>query len=580
MSRTKPAKEKHWHVIRRNCQAEQRILPEIDLHKVALALLCQREKSTPEEINRFIRPDIRDLADPFLMEDMSKAVDRIRKAVFDQERILIYGDYDVDGITGTSLLKQFFQMVHADITAFIPHRIDDGYSLQKHNIDRFAAEGIKLIITVDCGSTNVEEIDYANKLGLDVILTDHHEFKSQVPNAYAILSPIFPGTTYPFGRLCGCGVAFKLAWAIGESFSPEKKMSPEIREFLRTALSLVAVGTIADVVPLLSENRILVRHGLESLRRTTNPGLRALLQGADLGKAENLVPSDIAFRIAPKINAAGRIGSPMTAMDLLTTTDTVESLHLEERLTAYNNERKDIERAILEDALDKISNLDMEENPVIVLDDEKWHPGVIGIVASRLSEEYSRPAVLIAMGEDKGRGSGRSISTFNLYDAVSAGSEHLLGFGGHSHAAGLEIAKGKVSAFRRAITEFSIDKISAAEMIPKLDIDLEIELSDISYKLMRDLDMLQPFGEGNPAPLFVTRGVKAVGNPRLVGVNNNHLIFYAAKNGSSFKCVAFNRGDAHDWIQQAPLDIVYEPKLNTWQGETNIELMIRDFSSP
>ncbi|MHC4777212.1 MAG: single-stranded-DNA-specific exonuclease RecJ, partial [Planctomycetota bacterium] len=428
-----------WSVRQGDPAAESKLSAALGVTDMTARLLRNRSICTPEEGARFLHPKLGDLQDPFQLRDMAAAVVRIRKALLEREKILILGDYDVDGVTATALLLRFFRLLHAEADYYIPGRLEEGYGLHTESMERFAAQGVRLIVTVDSGITAREPVARARELGMDVIVTDHHEPSEEIPECTAVIDPKSTGETYPFRDLSGVGVAFKLAWALAQEISNGESVGEELKLFLWECLGLVALGTVADVVPLTAENRILVRQGLKSLEASRHPGERALLS---VGGTEKPAASDLAFRLGPRINAAGRLGDSRLGVEILTDDSYESAMKVAKELDRMNRKRQEIERKIFEEAREQVLHRGMDSQPAIVLEHEKWHAGVIGIVASKLVEAFGRPVVLITFDGDHGRGSARSIPAFDIHEAMTLSSGSLASFGGHSQAAGLSLERG------------------------------------------------------------------------------------------------------------------------------------------
>ena len=534
---------------------------------VAAGLLINRGVTTLEEARGFLEPQLMDLHDPYLLNGMEDAVQRIKKALEKSEKILIYGDYDVDGLTATALLILVLREMGADVRSHVPHRIKEGYGLNEEAISTAYREGVKLIVTVDCGINSIQEVIQASRLGIDTIITDHHELQSLVlPPAIAVLNPHQPGCTYPCVDLSGVGVAFKLAAALCGISNVDKH------------LDLVALGTVADVVPLSGENRILVKYGLEKLAKTEKTGLRALMQVAGISNGE-LSTEHVAFMLAPRLNAPGRLDSAEISLKLLLAESESSALDLAYELEKGNRRRQAIQSKILADAHEKVER-ELEESlcPVIVLADESWHPGIVGIVAGRLVDDYCRPAILIAMDEDNGKGSARSIEQFHILNALKECKDLLAGFGGHSRAAGLLISRENLESFAGKMREIGKEKLAGMNLLPKLKIDMELNLSGITWNLIKEIGCLQPCGSGNAEPNFVSYNVQVM-NPRVV--KNKHLKMRVkmrvVENSRSVDAIGFGMGSCISELNKGGrVDIVYSPQMNSWGGQNEVQLQLRD----
>ncbi|MDQ7065778.1 MAG: single-stranded-DNA-specific exonuclease RecJ, partial [candidate division KSB1 bacterium] len=486
-----------------------------------------------------------------------------------KQRILVYGDYDVDGATATAMMILFFRQLGIEVDFYIPHRIREGYGLSKEAIEAIHGKGVDLIIAVDCGITAIEEVALARKLGMDVIVCDHHQPGKALPEAHAILNPKRADCPYPFKELAGVGVAFKLAQALAQRFS-----HPENALF--QLLDLVAIGSAADIVPLVDENRILVREGLEMLQRTQNIGLRALLKKTGLeGKA--IGTGQIIFILAPRINAVGRMSDASQAVRLLTTYHEQEALNIAELLEKENRNRRNIDEETFKEAIEQVeAYFDPEKDPVLVLSSEGWHPGVIGIVASRVVERYYRPTVMISTDDGIGKGSARSIPGFNIYDALKTCSDLMLAFGGHKYAAGLSIASENIARLRERLQEYADGVLTDELLTPKLSIEGELDFEQIDGKLMRILKMLAPYGPQNMRPVFYSKNIRVVGTPAIVG--SNHLRFKACQNGKVIDAIGFNLGGLLHRIRgnRTDIEIAYLLEENEWQGRVYTQLRIKD----
>lgn len=528
-------------------------------------VLLVRGLDNPDAARSYLRPDLRSLSDPFQFTHMTRAVERIKHAIRNGERIVIHGDYDVDGITGTVLLVKFFRAMSADVQPFIPARAD-GYSITEASVKAVIDGGFQLLISVDNGTNAVETIDAIQAAGCDVVVTDHHGTSEGVASAHTILNPRLPDAGYPDRDLAGVGVAFKLATAVAQSFSSGRTMSQEFRNFLIEAMAYVALGTVADVAPLRGENRVMVYHGLRALAASRNPGIRALIDSAGLGD-RSPDAEDISFRIAPLINAAGRMGSALEAVELLMAPGYQEAQTAASKLEKHNLERRKVEKAVVEVAMKMARESDDE---VIVLGGENWHRGVLGIVAARLAETLHKPTLLLSFEEGFGRGSGRSVNGFHLRDALAQCSDLLLRYGGHHAAVGLEMDRDKLDDLRVAIN-------AAAARTPRqttpMEVDGRAEFSEMDSRDIRKLDMLGPFGAGNRRPVFVTDDVKIVGNPT-VHSRGQDLRFRAVKDGVLLP-VRLHRG-AHLFEdirnQQGLVSLCYSPRLSSWTEDGPVYL--------
>ncbi|MCK9279587.1 MAG: single-stranded-DNA-specific exonuclease RecJ [Melioribacteraceae bacterium] len=534
------------------------------------ALLIQRGVTNFFEAKAYFRPSLDLLHDPYLMDGMAIASARVLKALTDNEKICVYGDYDVDGTCSAALMYLFLKELGADVFTYIPNRITEGYGISKMSIDIIKEKNTSLIISVDCGITAVEEIEYGNTLGIDTVVCDHHQAKDLLPPAYAILDPIKPGCNYPFKHLSGAGVAFKLARAVGARIG--KKSLP------LKYLDLVALAGAADIVPLLDENRTLVREGLDLINANPRPGILALLRSAKI-EPGNLSAGQIVFTIAPRINAVGRLGDANRAVELFTTTDPQRAIELASVLEGENSARRKIDEKTFGEALKLVEDEhDLAADLGIVLHNNDWHPGVIGIVASRLVERYHRPSVMLTTIDGVAKGSARSIPGFNIYEALQACEHLLLQFGGHEAAAGLAVEIDKIDIFK---TEFNIAlkrNMTQKDVIPEISIDAKLVFSEITPKFFRILNQFSPFGPGNSKPVFLSEGVSLVYQPRIVGTN--HLIASFRQNGGDkvFDSIGFNLGEFIEFIDKDRdlLDIVYTLETISKDGKHFPQLRLKD----
>jgi single-stranded-DNA-specific exonuclease len=545
-----------------------KLASETNLPPNVTSILVSRKIDTAEDIKRFLNPQISDLKDPFTLSGMEKAVERVTRALYDNEKIVIYGDYDVDGITATALLYLVLNKLGAQTDFYLPNRLVEGYGLSKEGIDEAKSQGASLIITVDTGITAVEETLYAASLGIDVIVTDHHEPGSALPEAFTVVNPKLAYCDYA-SELSGVGVAFKLAQALYKSFNQDERE-------LEDHLDLVALGTAADIVPLVGENRILTKYGIKQIARTTKPGLKSLTFVSGL-MGKEISTGQVVFILAPRINALGRLGDARQAIRLLSTRDEQVAAEIARKLDSENKRRKEIDERTLQEALAQIEEtVDLENDRAIVLSGQGWHPGVIGIVASRLVERYNLPTVMIAVENDEGKGSARSIPGFHLCEALKECEPYLLRYGGHKYAAGLTIERRNIPAFREKFIEVSSRLLTEEDIAPKLNIDLEIELSDIDDTFMQALEAFSPFGPQNMRPVFLTRNCEVVGQPYVVG--NNHLKMRVRKGEAVFDVIGFGFGDMARVISSRGclVDIVYVVEYNTYNDITRKQIRLKD----
>jgi len=560
----------------------RRLSGQLQVSPLLAQVLIARGMGDGEAAKSFLNAKLSDLNDPALLPGVERAAEAIVQALQQKRRITIYGDYDVDGVTGTSILWHCLQLCGGHVDYYIPCRMEEGYGLNQAAIRQLHEEDPqRLLVSVDCGIASVREAALAKELGLELIITDHHTLGEQLPDASVLVHPRLPGSEYPFGELCGAGVAFKVAWAICQRLGDGKKASPRMRDFLQSAVGLAAVGTVADVVPLQAENRVIVRYGLQSLREMGSPGLKALLQVAKLSDKQTLRADDIGFGIGPRINAAGRLGQARLAVELLTTQDPERAVQLAAWLDQLNDNRKTVERRILRQAKEMVAEHEAwQQHKTLVLAHHEWHPGVIGIVASRVAEEFDKPSILISLKDDgTGTGSGRSFAGFQLYDALDACRDHLLQFGGHKAAAGLKLQAGNVDAFRESLAAWAGEHFHPTAEDTQLRIDAEVLLSEVNLRAVTELDRLGPFGAENPTPRFMASHVELAEPPKTMGEGGRHLSVRIRQQGTVMRAVAFGRAEWAEELAQVggPLHISFQPNINTFQGISRVELQLIDW---
>ncbi len=548
-------------------------------------ILFNRGASDVKSAKAFINPKLTDLHDPTLMAGAQKAAKRIAKAVEAKEKIVIYGDYDVDGMTAVAILFACLKMVGAQVDYYVPHRLEEGYGVNEKAIQQLIDDGAKLMITVDCGISAEKQLGQATSAGLDVIVTDHHKLPEILPDVTAIVHPTLPaedGKVYPNTNLAGAGVAFKLAWQVAREICGESRVDETMRDFLLDATCMAALGTIADVVPLVGENRVLATFGLRGLSSTKHVGLRALLKSAKL-EDEKLDAFHVGFVLGPRLNACGRMGHARSAVELLTEAPPARAAKIADFLTKQNTERQKTDREIAAQAIEMVKEqkLDSPENHMIVLASENWHSGVVGIVASRIVRRFDRPAILIAFnGDGIGQGSGRSIAGFNMRDALAACSQHLISFGGHEMAGGLRIHPDKIKDFTKTITKYASENIQAQQLTATVEIDAETTIQALNYNAVAQLARLEPFGQGNPRPVVALRGCKLIMPPKRLGRNGKTLSMMLEQNGATMRAIGFDMGDlADDLVGVNQIDVAAEPVINRFNGRSNAELKLIDVKS-
>lgn len=540
-------------------------------------LLILRGLTSLDEAQRFLNPSLSGLHDPFLMCGLDQAVKRILEAVAQHEKILIYGDYDVDGMTAVVILRKAIQLIGGEVSYHIPRRLVDGYGMREDVIERAAAEGFRLIISVDTGIRAFEVVNAATALHLDTIITDHHlpeeegHGQTELPQALAVLNPKRRDCRYPDKNLCGCGVAFKLVQALLQTNGRSN--------LLESFLKIVAIGTIADVVPLVGENRVIAKLGLEGLMEPANLGLKALLDTTGL-KDKKITASDVGFRIAPRINAVGRMGGANEVVELLSTNDEALTRSLAEKMNAMNAERQHIEQTILESIEAQLAaHPEMKDQYCLVLAGEGWHRGVIGIAASKVVEKYGRPALVIACEDGRGQGSGRSIRPFHLLHALEQVRDLFLRFGGHSHAVGFALPTERIPELRTRLNHVAQSALKPEDLVPQIEIDAQVRLSDLDEGLYEEMGRLEPFGEGNPFPVFSASDLKLVYEPRLL--KDKHLKLRVEQDGVEMDALGWGMGDRLESVrkkEKGPLTMAFQLSQNTFQSTTSLQLIIKDLA--
>ena len=562
--------KKHWKLRELGKSTSGQLGHEVQIHPLVAAILARRGVVHADDLRSFLSPLLSEMLDPRLLRGMSTAVERLLTARRNKETVFIYGDYDVDGISGTSLLVSFLRSTGYVCEYFIPNRFDDGYGLNPDSIERIIALGANLIISVDCGITAVDEAVLCRTRGVDLIIVDHHVPKHVIPDACAVINPLQPDCRYPFKSLAGVGVAFNLLVALRSSLREVGAFTDKVVPDLREWLDLVSLGTIADVVPLVGQNRIYAFHGLKQLSRSQKPGVLALKRVA--GITGDVTCGQVGFRLAPRLNAAGRMESAVPGVDLLLSEDDRECQMIAADLEAANAERQDIERRIFEEAATMIHSANnASDRRSIVLASTTWHQGVVGIVASRLVERYHRPTILIALTEDGcGKGSGRSIPGFHLLDALSACSQHLERFGGHRYAAGVTLRGDQVAEFAESFEAVAARMLTDADLTPTLEIDAEVCPAEVTKELAMELKRLEPFGAGNPEPVLLMRAMTVI-ERRVVG--EGHMRLRLAREKCSFTAIAFRMADREI---SGLVDIAFFPEINEWKGSSSVQLRIKD----
>jgi single-stranded-DNA-specific exonuclease len=561
-----------WVLPREEADRARALAGDFGLHPVAARVLISRGYDQAS-VATFLETDLKFLPDPFSMLGMDAAVARIQRAIAHRERITLYGDYDVDGVSATALLSLFLTQIGAEVSTYIPHRLFEGYGLNDDAVRRIASGGTRLLITLDCGISAVSEIDKAVSAGLEVIVVDHHQVGDRLPRAAAILNPHQPGCAYSSKHLCATGVAFCLAMALRKQLREAGAFTQRPEPNLRAYLDLVALATIADVVPILGANRVLVRHGLVEIERAARPGIRALKQVAGVAADAPVTTGQIGYRMGPRLNAAGRLDDASVGLRLLMASSDEEARPLAKALDDANAERQAIERRILDEATADARPMAGKVRG-LVLAREGWHPGVIGIVASRIVERFHRPAVLVALKEGVGRGSGRSVEAFHLYEALRDCSGHLSRFGGHKAAAGLTVDSSQLTAFRSAFEEIAASRLTDEDLEPRCRIDACVDLHELDESLISGLDAIGPFGNSNPEPVLAFRRVKAI--PRVVGAKDRgsghlKLKFDQARH---LDAIGFGMGDRIA-TASGTFDAAFAVGIDEWNGTRRVQLRVK-----
>jgi len=569
---------KRWSLLPEDIQAEARLQIELGVHPITARLLVQRGLTTPEAADRFLNPTLDRLYDPMLLPDAEAACARLKIALANKEKILVHGDYDGDGLTSSALWTRLLRSLGGNVDVFVPHRKRDGYDMRIPIIEQAKQEGVTLIVTTDCGIQRVDEVEHAREAGIDVIITDHHTPGAILPRAVAVVNPQRKDSQYPFRHLAGVGVAFKM----GEALT--RYLGHGVNGFRRAYLDLAAIGTVTDVMPLLDENRILVKHGLEHLQETKKPGLRALIDVCGYAD-KKLDTRSIGFGIGPRLNSASRIDETKIALDLLMTKDEDEAISLARRLNELNQQRRDEQDKVFEEAMEQVVRQDMTEAKCLVVSGN-WRGGIIGIVASKIVDRFHRPCVVIGTDDTTGlgRGSARSITAFNMFDAVNACTALLEEYGGHAHAAGMSIRTENIVDFAAQMNHLAGVALSDEDILPTLEVAVELSPAEISSDLLNQVAAMEPFGNGNPEPLFVSRSVPVMEVMRM-GNEKQHLRLTLRADGlngrDSVQSPWFFRGELAEMLETVPsLDICYKPQFNDWNGRRSIQFLLEDIKPP
>ncbi len=553
-----------WEYYKINEQKVEEIQKEYNINKLLATILANREI---EDIKTYLEPTRHDFHNPYEMPDMEKAVERILKAIENKEKIIIFGDYDVDGITSITVLKSFFKDLGIEVGEYIPNRLNEGYGLNKDAIKKIASEGYNLMITVDCGITGIDEVEYAKELGIETIVTDHHEPGGSLPKAIAVVDCKRKDNKYPFRELAGVGVSFKLCQAISQKLNLDEK------QYLKY-LDIVALGTISDIVPLKDENRVITKLGLMLLKQTKNCGLVSLLNIAGYRKIDSTA---ISFGVAPRINACGRMGCADEALELLLSNNMRDASEKARNIAKYNSDRQSYEKIIYDDAIKQIENQHLENSNSIVLGGENWHHGVVGIVASKITDLYYKPCLLICFenGDDIGKGSGRSIQGFDLHEALTECKDYLDGFGGHSMAVGLSIKRNNLSKLREKFEELT-QKAHLEKLNLTINIDSIINIDDVNKEIVDSLDLLEPIGEGNKMPIFAFKNLK-IDSIRALSEGKHLKLTLKSNNNTYVNAIGFNLGYLSDeFVIGDKVDVAGNLEINSFNGTDSIQINIKD----
>ncbi|MEM9825242.1 MAG: single-stranded-DNA-specific exonuclease RecJ [Planctomycetota bacterium] len=575
---------RRWRIVPHDQTRVQGLAQTAAVPPVVAQLLVSRGVYTPQAASEFLETRLSQLRDPLELPGVRAAVPIIMSAIADGRPIVIYGDYDCDGMTSCAILVRCLRLLGGKVSYHVPNRLEDGYGLNEQAIRDVASRGCNLIITVDCGINAIACAELCRELDVELIITDHHVCQPDLPDAAAIVHPRLPGTSYPFGELCGAGVAFKLSWALCQQAAGAKKVTPPMRKFLMQAIGLAAIGTVADVVPLLDENRILVRHGLKTLKADPPCGLAELMRVLKLDQVDELTTESIGFAIGPRLNAAGRLGQAQLGVELMTIEDPVRAKQLAEYINELNGSRESLQRSV-QIAAQKQANerFNVDEDAALVLAGVGWHPGVIGVVAGRLADKYARPVIIIsqdAAGRGEAVGSGRVGGTgVNLHEALSECEHHLVRFGGHAAAAGLTIDEKRIDAFREEFCQAVAQQWDEKEIVPEIRIDAETSLGQLNLNLVSQIETLAPFGAGNPRPVLCCRGVTLDEEASTMGAGDRHLRVRFAHGDKVFRAVAFG---AASWVKELnettePIEIAYRPIINDWNGMRKVEIHLVDW---
>ncbi|MEM6778645.1 MAG: single-stranded-DNA-specific exonuclease RecJ [Planctomycetota bacterium] len=575
---------RQWRIAPHDAPIVQRLIQTTQLPPVVAQLLVSRGVANEADAQSFLDTKLTSLRDPNELPGVTQAVERLMSAIDAKTPIVIYGDYDADGMTGAAILVNGLRLLGGDVSYHVPNRLEEGYGLNEDALRKLAARGKKLVVSVDCGIASVQCAELCRQLDLSLIITDHHTMADRLPDADAIVHPRLPGTAYPFTDLCGAGVAFKLAWALCQARCGQKKVTPPLKRYLMESVALAAIGTVADVVPLLGENRVLVNHGLRVLKQQPPPGLLELMKLTKLDQVSQLTTESIGFTIAPRLNAAGRLGQAQLGIELLTIEPGERAVALAEYIHGLNSTRETLQRKVqLAAGKQARTEFDPDHDPALVLAGVGWHAGVIGVVAGRIADQYAKPVVVLSMdhaGKLDAVGSGRAgVSGIDLHAAFMECEDRLVRFGGHRAAAGLTIRESQIEAFRGDFCEAIAKQWTDGDITPVLQIDAEAPLGQLNLATMQQLETLAPFGAGNPRPVLLTRGIELDGDACTMGQSGRHISMQLRQGSKTIRAVAFGAADWCDDLNavDGPIEIAYKPVINDFRGYRSVEVHLVDW---
>ena len=571
--------DKQWFIADSDPSRARELARDLRVSPITASLLINRGLDSISDASRFLSPNLKHLTVPGQDEVLVEAAQFLYSAVKDGKSVTIFGDYDADGICATALLVRCLRLLDGDVDYYIPERSGEGYGLNQDAVQEVAGDDTDVLVTVDCGVTAFEEVSLARELGMEVIVTDHHEPLERCPDAAFVLNPKLPDATFGSEALAGAGVAFKLAWAVGQQAGDGDSVPEFYRDFLLKALSLVAVGTVADIVPLLGENRVLVSYGLRSLPHCEMCGLDALREACG-GVDGDVTTFDVGYKLAPRLNASGRVAHASSGVQLLTTEDDSRAEELAQQLDEQNKRRRNLQQVVAEEALEVVEEeMDPSQKNCIVVGREGWHQGVVGLAASRLAEQFWRPAFVLSLEDGVATGSGRSVPGVHLFQLLNRCEDLLDRYGGHEGAGGVTLDCENIETFERRLNEAAEEMLDGEAPVPHLELEAEVELSSLNTDFIRELNSLSPFGEGNPEPLFVASGLELAGNPKLVGSSRNHLSFLVRQDGVTCRAIAFNGAD---WLEELDerraetFSLAFEPRIDNYDPYNAVELRVED----